>query len=99
MKFVMNKETEPNPVAASNHIVLITLRKVWIQLFSSQLSVNSWVDWVLSPWYSNQSKKRKAEFKPVLDLEKDGLCQTLPAHFMQLCGALNKFPAFFCTGI
>ena len=30
------------------HIALISLGKVWIQLFSLQLWVNSWVDWFFS---------------------------------------------------
>ena len=32
------------------HIVLIPLGRVWIQLFSLQLWVNSRADWVLQPW-------------------------------------------------
>ena len=35
------------------HIVLITLGKVWIQLFSLQLWVNSRADLVLQPWWGN----------------------------------------------
>ena len=35
------------------HIVLIPLGKVWIQLFSLQLWVNSRTDWVLQPWWGN----------------------------------------------
>ena len=35
------------------HIALIPLRKVWIQLFSLQLWVNSRSDWVLQPWRGN----------------------------------------------
>ena len=35
------------------HIALIPLGKVWIQLFSLQLWVNSRADWVLQPWWSN----------------------------------------------
>ena len=35
------------------HIALIPLGKVWIQLFSLQLWVNSWADWVLQPWWGN----------------------------------------------
>ena len=35
------------------HIVLITLGKVWIQLFSLQLWVNSRTDWVLLPWWGS----------------------------------------------
>ena len=34
-------------------IALIPLGKVWIQLFSLQLWVNSRVDWVLQPWLGN----------------------------------------------
>ena len=35
------------------HIALIYLGKVWIQLFSLQLWVNSRTDWVLQPWWGN----------------------------------------------
>ena len=35
------------------HIAQIPLGKVWIQLFSLQLWVNSWTDWVLQPWWGN----------------------------------------------
>ena len=35
------------------HITLIPLGKVWIQLFSLQLWVNSRTDWVLQPWWGN----------------------------------------------
>ena len=35
------------------HISQITLRKVWIQLFSLQLWVNSRADCVLQPWLGN----------------------------------------------
>ena len=35
------------------HLVLIPLGKVWIQLFSLQLWVNSRTDWVLQPWWDN----------------------------------------------
>ena len=35
------------------HITLIPLGKVWIQLFSLQLWVNSRADWVLQPWWGN----------------------------------------------
>ena len=35
------------------HIALIPLEKVWIQLFSLQLCVNSRTDWVLQPWWGN----------------------------------------------
>ena len=41
------------------HIALIPLGKVWIQLFSLQLWVNSRTDWVLRPWWGNWSRKRK----------------------------------------
>ena len=48
------------------HIALIPLGKVWIQLFSLQLWVNSRTDWVLQPWGGNLSRRRKnSEFKPV----------------------------------
>ena len=35
------------------HIALIPLGKVWIQLFSLQLWVNSRTDWFLQPWWGN----------------------------------------------
>ena len=35
------------------HITLIPLGKVWIQLFSLQLWVNSRADWFLQPWGGN----------------------------------------------
>ena len=35
------------------HIALIPLGKVWIQIFSLQLWVNSRTDWVLQPWWDN----------------------------------------------
>ena len=40
------------------HIALIPLGKVWIQLFSLQLWVNSRADWVLQPWWGNLSRRR-----------------------------------------
>ena len=41
------------------HIALIPLGKVWIQLFSLQLWVNSRTDWFLQPWWGNLSRRRK----------------------------------------
>ena len=35
------------------HTALIPLWKVWIQLFSFQLCVNSRTDWALQPWWGN----------------------------------------------
>ena len=35
------------------HKALISLGKVWIQLFSLQLWVNSRAEWVLQPWWGN----------------------------------------------
>ena len=35
------------------YITLIPLGKVWIQLFSLQLWVNSRTEWVLQPWWGN----------------------------------------------
>ena len=39
------------------HIALIPLEKVWIQLFSLQLWVNSRTNWAPYPWYGNQSRR------------------------------------------
>ena len=41
------------------HIALIPLGKVWIQLFSLQLWLNSRTDWVLQPWWGNKSRRWK----------------------------------------
>ena len=57
------------------------LGKVWIQPFSLQLSVISRVDRALKPQYVNQYRRRN-EFKPVVDLGKDGLYQPIPAQDM-----------------
>ena len=35
------------------HIALLPLGKVWIQLFSLQLWINSRADWVFQPWWGN----------------------------------------------
>ena len=49
------------------HITLIPLGKVWIQLFSLQLWVNSRTDWVLQPWWGNKSRRRKTLNSNLLD--------------------------------
>ena len=49
------------------HIALIPLEKVWIQLFSLQLWVNSRTDWVLQPWWGNWSRRRKTLNSNLLD--------------------------------
>ena len=41
------------------HIALISLGKVWIQLLSLQLWVNSRADYILQPWWGNYSRRRK----------------------------------------
>ena len=41
------------------HIALISLGKVWIQLFSPQLWVNSRTDQILQPWWGILSRRRK----------------------------------------
>ena len=41
------------------HIALIPLRKLWIELSSLQLWINSRANWVLQPWWGNQSRRRK----------------------------------------
>ena len=46
------------------HIALIPFGKVWIQLFSLQLWVNSRADWFLLPWFFSLGE-RNSEFKPV----------------------------------
>ena len=46
-------DTSSNPGLIVFHIALIPLGKVWIQLFSLQLWVNSRADWFLQPWWGN----------------------------------------------
>ena len=57
------------------HIVLIIGRKMWIQLFSLKLWVSSRSD----KFFNYGIAKINSEFKPVVDLERDGLCQVIPA--------------------
>ena len=52
-------------------ITLIPFEKIWIHLFSFQQWINSRTDWVSQPWYGNQSRRRKAELKPLVDSERD----------------------------
>ena len=74
------------------HIALIPLGKVWIQLFSLELWVNSRTDWVLQPWLDNKS--RKTEFKPVkLHLKKLDLV-SYPAR----AEGLGKYDYLFFHG-
>ena len=47
------------------HKALIHLGKVWFQLFSLLLWVNSRADLTLYPFYGNWSKKKNSEFKPI----------------------------------
>ena len=54
---------QENGYGAFHYIAFhIVFGKVWIQLFSLQLWFNSWPDWALSPWPSNQSRRKKTEF-------------------------------------
>ena len=46
-------DTSSNPERNWLHFTLIPLGKVWIQLFSLQLWVNSRTDRVLQPWWGN----------------------------------------------
>ena len=49
-----NGDTSSNPRRDWWHFTaLISLGKVWIQLFSSQLWVSSRADWFLQPWWGN----------------------------------------------
>ena len=49
------------------HIALIPLGKVWIQIFSLQLWVNSRADCVLQPWWGNYSRRRKSLYSNLLN--------------------------------
>ena len=63
------------------HIALIRFEKVWIQLFSFPLWVNSRADYVHQIWRGNQSKRRKDEFKTVkLRLKFDLVSCPAPAE-------------------
>ena len=48
-------------------IILIPLSKLWIDPFFLQWWANSRTDWALSGCNCNQSKRKKTEFKPVLE--------------------------------
>ena len=48
-----NTSSNPGRDPIPFHIALIPLGKVWIQLFSLQLWVNSRADWFLQPWWGN----------------------------------------------
>ena len=50
------------------HIIVIPFGKVWIQLFSLQVWVNSMADWVLLPWWGNKSRRRKTLNSNLLNL-------------------------------
>ena len=52
-KWTQRHEFKSSTRLTAFHIALIPLGKVWIQLFSLQLWVNSWADWVLQPWLDN----------------------------------------------
>ena len=61
------------------HIALIPLGKVWIQLFSLQLWVNSRTDRGLQPWRGNYSRRRKTLNSNLLNSAKKlTLCHVLP---------------------
>ena len=52
------------------HIALIPLEKVWIQLFSLQLWINSMTGWILKLWFGKPVKeKENSEFKPKFHLK------------------------------
>ena len=57
----------------------IPLGKVWIQLFSLQLWVDSRVDWVLQPWLGNQSRRRKS-LNLLNSAQRSSLCHILLAN-------------------
>ena len=68
----------------------IPLGKVWIQLFSLQLWVNSRTNWVLQPWWGNSSKRRKnSKLKPVKLLLKIDLV-SYPARGEGLVNRVNR---------
>ena len=52
-KWTRRHEFKSWPRLIAFHIALMPLGKVWIQLFSLQLWVNSKVDWVLQLWWGN----------------------------------------------
>ena len=52
-KWTRRKEFKSWTRLIAFHIGLISLGKVWIQLLSLQLWVNSRIDWFLQPWWGN----------------------------------------------
>ena len=52
-KWTRRREFKSLTILIAFHVALIPLGKVWIQLFSPQLWLNSRTDWVLQPWWGN----------------------------------------------
>ena len=62
-KWTLQPELKSKPKLFVFHIVLTSLEKICIQLFS--LHLNYWAD---SALYGNWSRRRKTEFKPVTQM-------------------------------
>ena len=70
-------------------IVLIPLRKVWIQLFSHQLWLACRLAWILQPLFSNWSRRRKTPNSN--QVYSDLFLSNLPQNFKNISSVL-----FFC---
>ena len=74
------------------HIALMPLGKVWIQLFSLQLWINSRADWVLQFGEATGLGEGKSEFKPVkLRLKID-----LVSYHARVEGLVNMITVTLC---
>ena len=95
-KWTRRYEFKSRTIVIAFYIAQIHFGKVWIQLFSLQLWVNSWTLWVLQPWWGNSSRRRKTEFKPVKLRLKLTSCHILPerrgwvnmTHLMEIVRAI-----------
>ena len=71
---------------------LISLGKVWIQIFSLQLWVNSRADWLLQPWFSNQSRWTK-----ILNLNLLNSVKNWPCVISFPCRRVGKYILGSCS--
>ena len=75
------------------HMALILLGKVWIQLFSLHLWVNSRTDLVLQPWWGNKSMRRITLNSNLLNSAKNWPCFiSCPSGVNMVMCALGTIP-------
>ena len=72
------------------NIALIPLWKVWIQLFSFQLWLNSNAYWVLQSWWDNLSRRRKTLNWNLLNSELESPLKNWSCVISCTCGGVGK---------